>query len=189
MDKSTAHDDLALVDRILWTADRTLHLPPLILITWGIVAATINGVHQARVLGFSVPLDQLFPLPLIALGIGITWWVSRQDDAPRETLLDSFTGTTFGVTFAVLFILNVIAQPRVIPVDAMALFWQTGFSIALLIVGLHSSRLLVGAGIAMLAASAIAPFASTWFDGVIAAGWLAGFVAPGILLWSRRANG
>ena len=71
----------------------------------------------------------------------------------------------------------------------MALFWQTGFSIALLIVGLHSSRLLVGAGIAMLAASAIAPFASTWFDGVIAAGWLAGFVAPGILLWSRRANG
>ena len=28
MDKSTARDDLAVVDRILRTADRTLHIPP-----------------------------------------------------------------------------------------------------------------------------------------------------------------
>ena len=189
MDKSTARDDLAVVDRILRTADRTLHIPPLILITWGMVATVVKAVHQARGLGFSVPPDQLFHLPLIALGIGITWWTSRHHDAPRETLVDSYAGTTFGVTFAVLLILNVTAQHTVIPAAAMSLLWATGFSIALLVVGLHSSRLLLWGGLAMLSACALAPFASTWFDGVLAAGWLAGFVVPGIVLWRRRVDG
>lgn len=189
MDKSTARDDLAVVDRILRMADRTLHIPPLILISWGMVAVIVNGVHQARVFGFSVPPDQLFHLPLIACAIGMTWWASHRHDAPRETLVDGFAGTTFAVTFAVLFILNVTAQHTVIPTDAMALVWATGFSIALLVVGLHSSRLLSCGGIAMLSACALAPFASTWFDGVLAVGWFAGFVVPGIVLRRRSVDG
>ena len=76
-----------------------------------------------------------------------------------------------------------------IPVGAMSLVWATGFSIALLIVGLQSSRLLLAGGIAMLAACVIAPFVQTWFDGMLTAGWFAGFVVPGIVLWRRSGDG
>ena len=189
MDKSTARDDLAVVDRILRTADRTLHIPPLILITWGMVAVIINGVHQARDSGLTVPPDQFFHVPLILAAIGLTVWAGSRPAAQRETLVDSHAGVTFGVTFAVLLILNVTAQNTVITVGAMSLVWATGFSIALLIVGLQSSRLLLAGGIAMLAACVIAPFVQTWFDGMLTAGWFAGFVVPGIVLWRRSGDG
>lgn len=189
MDKSTARDDLAVVDRILQTADRTLHIPPLILITWGIYGVIVNGVHQARASGMTVPPDQLFHMPLMLVGMAITWWACRQDDARRETLVDRVAATTFGVTFAVLFILNSTAQQTVVPGVGMSLMWEAGFSIALLIVGLHSSRLLLGSGIAMLSACAIAPLTAAWFDGVLTVGWFAGFVVPGIVLWRRKING
>ena len=69
MNKSTAHDDLAAVDRILHAADRTLHIPPLILVTWGLCAAIINGVHQGRALGWLAGL--VVP--------GIVLWRRRAD--------------------------------------------------------------------------------------------------------------
>ena len=62
---------LAVVDRILHAADRTLHIPPLILVTWGLCAAIINGVHQGRALGFPVPPDASFHVALMLLAGGI----------------------------------------------------------------------------------------------------------------------
>ena len=74
-----------VVDRILRTADRTLHIPPLILITWGMVAVIINGVHQARESGLTVPPDQFFHVPLILAAIGLTVWpaAARRRSARR----------------------------------------------------------------------------------------------------------
>ena len=189
MDKPAARDDLAVVDRILQMADRTLHIPPLILITWGLCGVIIAGAHQARVSGFPTPPDQLFHLPLMLLAIGTTVWAASRHDAERETHVDSQAGTTFGVVFGVVLLLNLTAQHTVIPARAMALFWSGGLSIALLIVGLQSSRLLLAGGVALLAASALASFVPAWFHGMLALGWLAGMVVPGILLWSRRADG
>ena len=60
MNKATARSDLALVDRILQDVDRTLHMPPLILLTWGLFAAIVNGVAQARTVGLPVPSDGSF---------------------------------------------------------------------------------------------------------------------------------
>ena len=189
MNKSTAHDDLAVVDRILHAADRTLHIPPLILVTWGLCAAIINGIHQGRALGFPVPPDASFHVVLMLLASGITVWAARRHDTERETQVDAQAGLTFGVALAVALLLNVTAQHTVIPARAMSLFWSGSISIALLVVGIQASRPLMAGGIALLAASALAALVPSWFSGTLALGWLAGMVVPGIVLWSRRADG
>jgi len=188
MNKTTAHDDLAVVDRILHAADRTLHLPPLILVTWGLCAAIINGVHQGREMGFAVPPDASFHVALMMLAIGVTVWASDRHGAERETQVDSQAGITFGVALGVALLLNVTAQGTVIPARAMSLFWTGSFSIALLVVGIQASRPLMLGGVALLAASVIAGFVPLWFSGTLALGWLAGLVVPGVVLWSRRAD-
>ena len=188
MNKSTAQDDLAVVDRILHTADQRLHIPPIVLITWGLCAAIINGVHQAQILGFAVPSDASFHVVIMLLAIGITVWVANRHAAQRETRVDSQAGITFGVALGVALLLNLTAQNTVIPPNAMALFWSGSISIALLVVGIQSSRLLMAGGIALLAASALAGFVPGWFSGTLALGWLAGLVIPGIVLWSRRVG-
>ena len=188
MNKLTAHDDLAVVDRILHTADRTLHIPPLILVTWGLCAAIINAVHQGRALGFPVPPDPSFHVVLMLLAIGITIWDAGRQDAERETRVDSQAGITFGVALAVALLLNVTAQHTVIPAQAMSLFWSGSISIALLVIGIQASRPLMAGGLVLLAASALASFVPAWFSGMLALGWLAGLVVPGIVLWRRRAD-
>ena len=188
MNKSTAHDDLAVVDRILHAADRTLHIPPLILVTWGLCAAIINTVHQGRELGFRVPADASFHVILMLLAIGITAWAASRQKAQRETRVDAQAGVTFGVALGVALLLNLTAQHTVMPARAMSLFWTGSISIALLVVGIQASRPLMAGGLALLAASALAGFVPAWFSGTLALGWLAGLVVPGIVLWSRRAD-
>lgn len=186
MDKSTARSDLALVDRILQSADRSLNVPPLIFLTWGLFAAIINAVQQARALGFPVPPDGSFHLPLILLGVGVSLWVGRRGDSERETRVDTQAGITFGVAFGVVLLLNLTAQHRVIPEEAMTLFWSGGLSMALLIIGVQASRPLLIGGIALLTASVLASFVPDWFHGTIAVGWLAGMVIPAVVLWNRQ---
>ena len=188
MNESTAHDDLAVVDRILHAADRTLHIPPLILVTWGLCAAIINAVHQGRALGFPMPSDASFHVALMLLAIGITVWIARRQDAERETQVDAQAGVTFGVALAVALLLNLTAQDTVIPARAMSLFWTGSISIALLVVGIQASRTLMAGGLALLAASALAGFVPAWFSGTLALGWLAGLVVPGLVLWNRRTD-
>ena len=189
MDESTARSDLALVDRILQDVDRTLNMPPLVLLTWGLFAAVVNGVQQARALGLPVPSDGSFQLPLMLFAIVISVWAARRHDTGRETQIDSQAGITFGVAFGVLLLVNLTAQHRVIPGDAMSLFWAGGMSIALLVVGLQASRPLLLGGIALLAAAALASFVPAWFHGTLVLGWLAGLVVPATVLWVRRGRG
>ena len=188
MNKSKARDDLAVVDRILHAVDRRLSIPPLILVTWGLCAAIINGVHQGRALGIPVPPDASFHVALMLIAIGVTVWAARRHEAERENLVDSQAAITFGVALGVALVLNLTAQDTVIPAKAMALFWSGSISIALLVVGIQASRPLMAGGIALLAASAVAGFMPAWFSGTLALGWLAGLVVPGIVLWRYRSN-
>ena len=67
MESAEAREHLRAVDRIVAATDRTVLLPPLLLIAVGVVCAIINGVRQARGLGIEVPADQYIQLPLISL--------------------------------------------------------------------------------------------------------------------------
>lgn len=189
MDASEARDHLQWVDGILRTADQSLHLPPATLITWGIVAATFNAVHQAAAMGVVVPRDGTFQLPMIVAAIVISLWAAIRTPSQRQTLVDKNAGIVFGVVFIVLVLVNLTTQDRVVPVPAMALFWCIAYSIALLVVGLQSSRPLWVGGLILLLASVTASFVPGWFDGMLALGWVLGFVGPGIVLAWERRNG
>jgi len=189
MDASEARDHLQWVDGILRAADRTLHLPPATLIAWGIVAVVINALHQAAVLGISVPHDGRVQLPMFAAAIAVSVWAGARSPLGRRTLVDSNAGIVFCVVFAVLLVINITSQDRVVPVRAMALFWCVAYSIALLVVGIQASRPLWVGGIIMLAACSVASFFPEWFDGILALGWALGFIGPGVALALGRQHG
>ena len=119
----------------------------------------------------AVPSDGVFQFPLILIAIGVSMWAADRNRNSRRTIADSNAGIVFLVVFAVLLVVSVAAQDRIASVRAMALFWCAAYSIALLIVGIQSSRTLVVGGLVMLAASAVASFVPGWFDGILALGW------------------
>ena len=186
MNVSEAKSDLGVLDNIIRTADRTLHMSPLVLIAWGLVGTLINGLHQARAVGLTVPPDQLVALPVIAVALAATLWSGKSTQSERRTLMDAHAGVVFLVVAVVLLLVNVTAQGTIVPHQAMGLFWSAGFGMAALIVGLQSSRPLLFGGIAVIASCVVASLVPEWFGGLLALGWLAGFVVPGVVLaWSR----
>lgn len=188
MEPSQARDHLDSVATILRTADRSLHTPPWVFVIWGLFGALVNAVHQARAAGVALPADGTIQLPLIVLGIVATVLVSLRSSS-RETLVDRHAGAVFAIVLAVLLIASLSAQHRVIPTEGIALFWSFGLAMAALIVGLEASRPLAWGGVALVAASVAACWLDGWFSGLLAAGWLAGFVIPGIVLVLRERDG
>jgi hypothetical protein len=190
MDSSEARQHLAAVDRIVAATDRTVRLPPLFLIVVGLVCAVINGVRQARGLGFDVPGDQFIQLPLIALIVLVGIFESRRAQrAGRESLIASYAGSALFCAFVVTTTLNITAQHRLISDTGMSLVWSASFSMALLFAGMMGSRLLLGAGLGMLGCTALAAYADGWLPGVLAVGWLLGFLVPGAVLASGVSHG
>ena len=189
MDASQAREQLDSVATIVRTADRRLHVQPWIFVVWGLFAALINAARQARLAGVAVPGDAYLQPLLLVLAIGATVWLSVRTEGGRETLMDRHAGIVFSVVLAVLLIANLTAQHRVVPYEGMALFWSFGLAMALLIAGLEASRTLLAGGVALVAAGVAACFTPEWFSGVLAAGWFAGLVVPGIVLAVRDSNG
>lgn len=188
MEPSQAREHLDSVATILRTADRSLHTPPWMFVIWGLFGAIVNAVHQARAAGVALPADGAIQLPLIVVGIVASVLVSLRP-APRETLVDRHAGVVFAIVLAVLLIVSLSAQHRVISAEGVALFWVFGLAIAALIVGLEASRPLAWGGVALVAAGVAACLLQPWFNGLLAAGWLAGFVVPGIALVLRERDG
>jgi len=189
METSEARDHLQWVHGILRTADRSLHIPPVTLITWGLFGTIVNALHQATASGMAVPHDGVFQLPLMVLAIVVSVWVASRGPVERKTLVDSNAGVVFWVVFGVLMLVNLTAQDTVVPFRAMALFWCIGFGIGLLVVGIQSSSPLWIGGAMMVAASAAASHIPGWFDGMLALGWALGFVGPGLVLALEGTNG
>lgn len=188
MDSTQARDHLDSVATILRTADRSLHVQPWIFVVWGLFAAAVNAVNQARLAGVALLGDAAIQLPMLLVAIAATVWLSVRAANGRETLMDRHAGVVFSVVFAVLLVANFAAQHRVVPYEGMALFWSFGFAMALLIVGIEASRALLVGGLALVAAGVAACFVPSWLSGLLAAGWLAGMVAPGIVLAWRRSG-
>src|SRR5512138_3658925 len=96
MEASEARDHLRMLDGIVRTTDRTLHVPPWLLMTIGLVTTTLTALIQLRQLGVAIPPDQYVQPPLL-LGtlalIGAVAWRGRR--AGRPTLVDGYAGAVF----------------------------------------------------------------------------------------------
>lgn len=189
MKTSQAHDHLDSVATIVRNADRRLHVPAWVFIIWGLFGVTINALQQARRSGVDLPGDSTLQLPLLLVAIGLTVLLSQRAERRRETMVDHQTGILFSVVFAVMLLASVTLQHRVVPYEAMAVFWGLGFAIALIVAGLEASRPLLVGGLAMLVACIATAWFQSFFNGLLALGWLAGMVLPGITLAWKRIDG
>lgn len=190
MDASQARDHLRYVDRITAATDRTLRVPPAILIGIGLICSAMTGMQQARLLGLAVPPDQYVHLPMIGVILGIAV-ISRlrSRDQGRETLVAGYAATAFLMAFVVAMTLNMTAQHRTISAEGMAVVWSASFAMALLMAGAMGSRMLFASGAAMLTATATASLVPGWLPGVLAVGWLLGFFVPGLVIALRAPHG
>jgi hypothetical protein len=187
MNPLEAGEHLRMVDGIIRSADRTVRVPPLILIGVGIVCAAVTGTIQAQVLGWSVPAAKyLQPVgwAIMFAVIAVALWRAR--GSRRETLLDAYTGRAFLVATMFQLVLNLTAQHRVIPAAGMGLVWAGSYSMALMIVGAMGSRILLGGGAAMLVAVGAAGFMGRWLPATLAIAWIVGFVIPGLVLATKK---
>ncbi len=188
MNASEAREQLDSVAAIVRVADRTVSFSPAVFIVWGLVGGVINAIHQARAAGFATPADSVFHLPLIIVAIAATIWIGSRSPG-RETLTDRQAGVVFSVIFFVLVIMNIAGQATVVSARSMALFWCSGMSMGLLIVGFQGSRVLAAGGVMLLAAAVAACVLPGWFSGILAAGWMVGMVAPGVAMLLRGTHG
>ena len=183
MDAADARDHLRMVDGIIRTTDRTVYMPPAVLLTVGVIATTVLALMQARLRGATLPADPYLQIPaalVMFTTIGVVAWRGR--NAPRTVLLDNYVGGAFLVAFVVAMTLNVTAQHRIIPAEGMGLVWAAVFGGALLFSGLLGSVPMLGGGVAMLVVTGIAAYNREWLVGILAVGWFAGFVVPGMIL-------
>jgi hypothetical protein len=190
MDAAGARDHLQMVDGIMRTTDRTVHMPPAILLSIGFITTTVLALMQARLSGIDLPADPYLQMPaaLVMFGIiGLVAWRGRH--APRALLVDSYVGGAFLVAFIVAMTLNVTAQHRVIPADGVGLIWAAVFAGALLFSGLLGSRPMLAGGAAMLIATGVAAYNPDRLVGILALGWFLGFVVPGLVLALRAPDG
>ena len=190
MENSEARDHLRIVDDIIRSTDRTVRIPPAILVGVGAVCTIVTASMQAQRLGWTSAIDDFIqPLGWLAMVvvIGVTVW--RRRAAGRETLIDRYAAWAFFSAFAFALILNLTAQNRVISPPGIGLIWAGSFSMALLVVGAMGSRVLLTGGLAMLATVGAAGLMGNWLEGTLAVAWFVGFVVPGILLALGNARG
>ena len=189
MDTSQARDHLDSAATILRHADRRLRVPAWVFIIWGLFGTTVNTLAQMRVAGFELPSDSTLQLPLLLTAIGLTVVLSLRGERRRETLVDRQTGILFSVVFGVLLLASIILQHKVVPYEAIGIFWGLGFAIALIVVGIEASRLLLAGGLLLLLACLSTAWFPGFFNGLLAFGWFAGMVLPGVVLAWKRVDG
>ncbi len=188
MGPSQARDHLDSVATILRDADRRLGMPPAVLVAWGLVGAMINVLAHARGLGAALPSDSVLQPLMFLTAIAVTAWAAKRGSG-RETRIDREAAVAFGVVCAVLVVASVVAQGELLPYRGMAVVWAFGIAQALLIVGLLGSRVLALGGVALLAGGVAACFLPSLFHLALASGWVAGMVAPGVVLAARPRHG
>ena len=104
------------------------------------------------------------------------------EQAGRFSALDRLSWTMFTVIATVLGAVTVVsAWRRFLPAEAIAVFWNAGLSIGLMVVGFQASRLMTAGGVALLVSAILAIVYPQSIYIWLAGGMMAGVVSPGVV--------
>lgn len=173
-----------IVRRILHPANVVFHTQGMMLFTAGLLGvAFLLEQHEILSGRQQVPSVARGVLLLVVWLCWAMWEGRRMVRAGRFSALDRQSWIVFTVITVVLGVLTIVSEFRpVVTTRAIAIFWNAGLSIGLLIVGLQASRLLTVGGAVLFTSSVAASFFPDWEYLCLAAGIMMGMVVPGLAI-------
>ena len=180
-----------IVHHILYPANVVFHTHGMIMWTAGLMAAFfLFERHQIRIGAQARPHTALDATILVGWIVWSSWERQRMERAGRFSALDRLSWTMFTVIAIVLGAITVVsAWRRFLPAEVVAVFWNAGLSVGLLVVGLQASRLMMLGGVALLVSAVLAMVDAGSLYVWLAGGMLTGMVIPGLIFTMQGLSG
>jgi hypothetical protein len=182
MDRIEAREHLEMVDRILERAEspRTFRPYAPALIAIGVAAALLTGGAQLGLDGHGYAAVRAGSVVML-LGYAYLIWGSfaARRSAERVSASEARWGKTCAAVWLAVFI-AAFAQPHLFTNWAGAAIWSLGAAIQMLLIGFFGDRRALAGGLIL----ALSMPAANWAPKpgyVLAAGFILGYVIPGIL--------
>jgi hypothetical protein len=179
-----------ILNRLLHPADGIFHSHGMLMLTAGLLGFVLFVERQIIAWGWKSGVNVKLGIAVVCLWlIWAIWEGRRMTRVGKFSPLDRQAWIVFTVITAVLGCLTIasVLRPLVRP-DALAIFWNVGLGIGLLIVGLQANAWITAGGIALVSSALIAHFYPAWVYLCLAGGMLAGMVVPGALLTATNRS-
>ncbi len=188
MDAAKARQDLEMVDRIITTADRTLHNNWVIYVAWGTFGFLVLLEKHLIASGWKHSADVPYAIAPMAVALLLSIREGKRIRAQgRWTLMDRQASIVLGTTISVLLALAAVsAVTRTVDDRAGSLFFNAGLGTALLILGCQASRTMFAGGLILVVSAFAACFSPEYFFAILAAGMFGGLVIPGTVMGVRQ---
>jgi hypothetical protein len=188
MDTARAKQDLEMIDRIITTADRSLHDNWVMYVAWGTFGFLVLLEKHLIASGWKHSADVPYSMVPMVLALVLSIREGKRiRTRGRWTVMDRQASIVLGITIAVLFAISAVAAiTRAVDDRAGSLFFNAGLGTAFLILGCQASRTLLAGGSILVASAIAACFSAEYFFAILAAGMFGGSVVPGTLLGVRQ---
>jgi serine/threonine protein kinase len=178
-----------LVHHVLHPGDAVFHTHGMIMWTAGLMGFLLLIERHLILTGQKARPDT--PLDVAILIVWILWsmWERRRmERAGKFSVMDRLSWTMFTVIAIVFGAVTVAAAVRrFLPAEVMAVFWNAGLSVGLLVVGIQASRLMTAGGAALLLSAIMAIFQPKSLYLWLAVGMVAGMIVPGLIFTLQNA--
>jgi hypothetical protein len=176
-----------IVRRLLYPSAGVFHTQGMMLLSAGLMGTGFLLERQEVLSGRKQQVNAIADLVVVAVWLGWALWQGRRmTRTGKFSALDRQSWIVFVTITVVLGILSLVSELRlVITPEAMAIFWNAGLAVGLLVVGVQASRVLTAGGIALFASAILANFFPEAEYLYLAAGMLLGLVIPGLVLLLR----
>ena len=190
MDPIEAGDHLAMVDRIIATADRSVRVRGTLFIIWGIAGALVDGTIQAA-LSFGSAFRWWFWIPAVVVYFGAiaaqVYHMKHYRRLGRLNLVEAQFIRLIGISsFAAA--VGALGGWYIFAGWPQAALWSLCLSIPLLFVGVQGHRYALAGGAALLASIVVANFTPHAVGLTLAIGFLVGYAGAGVAFEVLRAD-
>jgi serine/threonine protein kinase len=173
-----------ILRRLLYPATGVFHTQGTMLFTAGLLGVCFLMERHEILSGRQHAVNSVLDLSAVAVWVCWAVWEGRRmTRVGRFSALDRQSWIVFTALTVVLGVLSLVSELRiVITPEAMAIFWNAGLAIGLLIVGMQASRVLTAGGVALFLSAVVASFYPQLEYLCLAGGMLLGMVVPGLAL-------